>query len=78
VKRRAPTLADERDSAVLSKPDYYACTAFRGRDRGGYECVSCSTVAEARGQARAMYVDRPVAIYAIKDGRQVYLESVGR
>jgi hypothetical protein len=76
--KRVPTMADERDATVLSKPDFYAVTAFRGRDRGGYETAHCPTIETARGEARAMYRDRPVAIYAIKDGRQVYLESVGR
>jgi hypothetical protein len=68
-----PSGRDELDRHVVEDADAFFATAFRGRGR--YETVGTSTLEEARAVAPSLYRDRPVMIYALRDGRQVHVEN---
>jgi hypothetical protein len=63
-----------RDQQIIDNADFFVATAFRGR--GVYEKVECWTLDNAVIAGRALYDDRPVAIYAIWKGRQAHILNV--
>lgn len=63
----------ELDRQVAATADRFLATAFRGRGR--YDTVEARTLEEARAAAYGLRTDRPVMIYAIRDGIQVHVEN---
>ena len=63
---------------VRTDPDEYVATAFLGRGR--YDTRRAPTLAAARSLAELLILehglDRPVAPYALKNGRQAHVENV--
>jgi hypothetical protein len=59
----------ERD--VVEAPDYYTAIAFRGRNQ--FERREAPDMEATLAAAAEIYEDRPIAIYAVRGGRQAMI-----
>ena len=66
----------QHEATVQAHANFYSAVAFRGSGR--YLRFNCRTLAEAISKGSAMYVDRPVAIYAVRGANQSHIVNVTR
>ena len=68
-----PSGRAELDRHIAATADRFLATAFRGRGR--YDTVEAPILETARAAASRLRTDRPVMIYAVRDGIQVHVEN---
>jgi hypothetical protein len=76
LPEHVPTFTDreEHDAWIKEHATSFIATAFRGQPKG-YDSKTVATLEEARQEAKSLYLDRPVIIYAVCAGRQVHVEN---
>lgn len=63
------------DSWIMEGASHYTACAFRGYPKG-YETAQAPTMAEAEKLAGDMILDRPVMVYAVRDGMSAHIKNV--